>query len=224
MSFGRSKEKCTIPIPLIDFVDHEQIDQRLSTDVQFKVELAGTPLPLIVISADPLPKIESFEASPMRIFKGEEATLRWVASEANQAQVTITPGIGLVKSEGHCIVRPIETTAYTLSLVARDTNRVEKVVTVNVDLPYRSVEYLRPRARDFSLPPPRLSKSAKHLGPRARRHNGGGWRDAKGFSYNEVQRAGLTLGDANRHSIRLDTRRRSVHQINVQALKTLLNE
>ena len=224
LNYRRSKKEHTIPIPLIEFVDHEQIDQRLSTEAQLKVELAGTALPIIVISADPLPKIESFNASPMRILKGEEAILRWVTSEANQAQVTVTPGIGLVESEGHCIVCPIETTAYTLSLVAYDTYRVERVVTVNVDLPDGPVEYLRPRARGFSLPPPRLSRSAKHLGPRARRHNGGGWRDAKGFSYNEVQCAGLTLGDANRHSIRLDTRRRSVHQINVQALKTLLNE
>ena len=224
LNYRRKQGDCTISIPLRDFVDHTQIDERLSTDTQFKAELAGTQLPLIVISADPLPKIESFNASPMRILKGEEVTLRWVTSEANQAQVRITPGIGLVESEGHCIVRPIETTAYTLSLVAYDTCRVERVVTVNVDLPDRPIEYLRPRARGFSLPPPRLSRSAKHLGPRARRHDGGGWRDAKGFSYNEVQCAGLTLGDASRHSIRLDTRRRSVHQINVQALKTLLNE
>ena len=203
LNYRRNKGECSIPIPLRDFVDHVQIDERLDADAQFKAELAGTPLPLIVISADPLPKIDFLSASPMRILKGEEAILRWVTREANQAQVRITPGIGLVESEGHCIVRPFKTTAYTLSLVAYDTFRVERVVTVNVDLPDRPVEYLRPRAR---------------------RHDGGGWRDAKGFSYNEVQCAGLTLGDANRHSIRVDTRRRSVHQINVQALKTLLNE
>lgn len=222
LNFRLSKGECTIP--LREFVDHVQIDQRLSADAQFKVELAGTALPLIVISADLVPEIESFTASPMRIFKGEEVILRWVTSEANQAQVTITPGIGLSESEGHCIVRPIKTTTYTLSLVAHDTYRVEKVVTVNVDLPCGSVEQLRPRARGFSLPPPRLSKSTKHLRPRVRRHDGSGWKNAKGFSHNEVQCAGLTLRDAYRYSFRLDTRRRTVHQINVQALKTLLNE
>ena len=203
LSFRRSKGKCTIPIPLSEFVDHVQIDQRLSADAQFKIELAGTALQLIVISADPLPEIESFTTSPMRILKGKEATLQWVTSEANQAQVTITPDIGLVKSEGHCIVRPTETTAYTLSLVVSDTYHVERAVTVNVDLPDRL---------------------AKHLRPRVRRHDGSGWRNAKGFSHNEVQCAGLTLQGANRRSIRLDTRRQTVHQINVQALKTLLNE
>ena len=200
-NFKLSNGECIIP--LREFVDHVQIDQRLSADAYFKVKLAGKTLQLIVISADPVPEIESFTASPMRIFKGEEAILRWVTSEANQAQVTITPGIGLVESEGHCIERPIKTTTYTLSLVAHDTYRVEKAVTVNVDLPYRSVEQLRPRVR---------------------RHDGSGWKNAKGFSHNEVQCAGLTLRDAYRYSFRLDTRRQTVHQINVQALKTLLNE
>lgn len=220
--FRPSKEEFTIPLRY--FADHVQIAQILTADAEFKVKHAGTALPLIVISADPVPEIESFTASPMRILKGEEATLRWVTSEANQAKATITPSIGDVESEGHCIVRPIKTTTYTLSLVADDTYRVEKVVTVNVDLPYRSVEYLRPRARDFSLPAPRLSKSAKHLGPRARRHNGGGWRDAKGFSHNEVHCAGLQLRDAYRRSIKIDKRRRTIHPINVQVLRTLLNE
>lgn len=203
LNFRRSKGECTIPIPLSDFVDHVQVDQRLNADAQFKVELAGTALQLIVISADPLPTIESFSASPMRILEGKEATLRWVTREANQAQVTIAPGIGPVESEGHCIVWPTGTTTYTLSLVVSDTYRVERVVTVNVDLPNRS---------------------AKHLRPLVRRHDGSGWRNAKGFSYNEVKCAGLTLPDANRRSIRLDTRRRTMHQNNVQVLKTFLNE
>lgn len=199
--FRHSKGEFTIP--LSDFAYHVQIDQILRVDAQFKVELGGKALKLIVISADPLPEIKSFTASPMRIFNGKEAILRWVTREANQTQVTITPGIGLVESEGHCIVRPTETTAYTLSLVASDTYRVERSVTVNVDLSDRSTKNLRPRAR---------------------RHNGSGWRNAKGFSHNEVRRAGMTLRNSHRRSIQIDTRRRTVHQINVQALKSLFNE
>lgn len=203
LNFRRRKGEYTIPIPLSNFVDHVQIDQRLSADAQLKVELAGKILQLIVISADPLPKIESFTANPMRILKGKEATLRWVTSEANQAEVTITPDIGIVKSEGHCIVNPAKTTTYTLRLVASDTYHVERVVTINVDLPDRSAKYLRPRVQC---------------------HDGSGWRNAKGFSHGEVRCAGLTLRGACRRSIRLDARRRTVHQINIKALKTLLNE
>lgn len=199
--FKHSEGKFTIP--LNNFVDYVQIDQRLTTNAHLKVELVDTLLHLIVISADPLPSIESFTASPKRILKGEEATLRWVTSEANEAQVTITPGIGCVKTEGHRIVHPTETTVYTLSLVVSDSYRVDQRLTINVDF---------------------TRKLAKHLQPLARHHDGSGWKNAKGFSHDEVQCAGLTIRDAYRRSLCLDSRRRTVHQINVQALKTFLNE
>jgi len=203
LKFRSNRGDTFIEIPLIDFVDHVEIDQRLSADAHFNVEIEGKVLPLIVISADPMPKIKFFNARPTRIQRGEEATLRWNSSDANQAQAKITPLIGDVECEGSCTVSPFRTTVYTLSLFKLNEYSFSQAVTVNVDC---------------------TSRPKMHLQPQAQRHDRSGWKNAKGFSYNEIKGSGLNLRDAQRLSIKIDKRRQTVHQINMQALKILLNE
>jgi len=51
---------------------------------------------------------------------------------------------------------------------------------------------------------------------------GGKQRFGKGFSREELKKAGLSLKDALRLKIPVDCRRRTVHEENVDAVKTLL--
>lgn len=110
LTYRISQRNCPVAIPMRDFIDHRLIDERIYADVQFKVEIAGTALPLIVISADPLPKIKCFNASSSRIAQGKEVTLSWTTINTNHLQVKIAPDIGHVDSEGSCVVRPTTTT------------------------------------------------------------------------------------------------------------------
>lgn len=201
LTYRISQRDCPVAIPMRDFIDHILIDQRIYADVQFKVEIAGTALPLIVISADPLPKIKCFNASSSRIAQGKEVTLSWITINTNHVQVKIAPDIGHVDSEGSCVVRPITTTSYTLSLFVPESYNVDQAVTVHIDSP---------------------STHTKHLQPHAMCHDRSGWKNAKGFSFGEIQCAGLNLKDTQRQSIRLDKRRRTVHQRNVQILKNIV--
>ncbi len=73
--YSRTIEEKRIAIPLAHFVDHAQIDRRLSVDAHFNVEWAGEIVPLMVIRADPIPEIVSFTAEPEAVFGGQEAIL-----------------------------------------------------------------------------------------------------------------------------------------------------
>ncbi len=46
-------------------------------------------------------------------------------------------------------------------------------------------------------------------------------REGRGFSLNELKQAGLTIFDAKRIGIYLDKRRKTVHNENVEYLKTI---
>jgi hypothetical protein len=84
-----------------------------------------------------LPTIESFDASPSTIRRGESATLAWSTSSATS--VTIAPGNITGSARGSATVTPTSTTTYTLSAtgpggtVQRQTT-VEVIVTPEVAL------------------------------------------------------------------------------------------
>ncbi|RPI71764.1 MAG: hypothetical protein EHM45_23115, partial [Desulfobacteraceae bacterium] len=61
----------------------------------------------------PVPQILYFNANPLEIVNGHNATLSWKTNEATQ--VTIDQGIGTVALEGQRSVTPVNTTTYTLT-------------------------------------------------------------------------------------------------------------
>ncbi len=200
--YDRRREEDRIAIPLFHFVDHKQIDLRLSEDARFNVEWAGKIVTLMVISADPKPAIVSFIAKPARIVAGQEAILEWTTRNASDARAAIDQDIGKVESCGTCVVHPTETSGYTLTLSASGTEDVRRAVTVGVDSPPAEPGGLRAALV--------MSSGCK-------------WRDGKGFSFRELQDAGVTVKEAAERSIPIDKRRRSSHSVNVQTIRRLLD-
>ena len=199
--YRRTMDEDRIAIPLANFVDYAQIDQRLNDDACFNVELAGEIVPLIVISADPIPQIVSFTAVPARIFAGQQAILEWTTRNADDALVVIESDVGVVESNGTCTLRPTETTRYTLTLADSGADDISSTVTVTVDSPFGSGGQL----------------AARVMSPV------GGWRSGKGFSTGELQGAGLTVTEAADRSIPIDRRRRTSHRANVEAIRSMLD-
>ena len=199
--YRRRIEDDRIAIPLAHFVDHAQIDRRLNRDVQFNVEWAEEIVPLIVISADPKPEILSFTAEPATIVAGDEALLEWKTRNAGDARVSIDPDTGAANSDDAVTVRPTETTKYTLTLVVSDTEGCSSTVTVSVE---------------------QLLVLAQRLTARVM-SNRGGWRCGKGFSFRELQDAGVTVQEAMERSIPVDRRRRTLHRINVDKVRIELD-
>lgn len=56
----------------------------------------------------------SFGVTPDAIRRGESATLQW--NSFNASNVTIAPNIGTVPLEGSIVVRPLQTTTYTITI------------------------------------------------------------------------------------------------------------
>ena len=183
-------------IPLLDFVNYPQIDQRLSEDASLDIECDGVTATVIRIAADPIPAITSFVCEPAKTVAGKPTTLRWEARNAREARVVINPSpqVGTLESNGSLEVRPLKTTTYTLALIVPGVPDVTKAVTVTV---LSLVETESRYARVKCL---------------------GGWRRGKGFSRRELEAAGLTTADANRRSIFIDGRRRSMHRENVETI------
>ena len=119
-------------IRLSDFIDYDQIDQRLNEDSSLSIRCGEAVLPLIRVSADPVPTIISFTCEPATIAAGEMATLRWTAQNAEPSRIAIDPDIGSVKSNGSITVTPNVTTVFTLRLTTSGTDEVTKAVSVIV--------------------------------------------------------------------------------------------
>ena len=68
--YRRALDDERIAIPLSHFDDHVQIDQRLYDDARLNVAWAGAIVPLILVSADPMPEVVSFTADPGTIISG----------------------------------------------------------------------------------------------------------------------------------------------------------
>ena len=188
-------------IPLADFVDYTQIDQRLYEDASFKVKCGGAAFTLILISADPAPTIISFTHEPETVGAGEQATLRWKTRNAEADGVVIDPEIGAVKSSSSLQVALFKTRTYTLRLTAFGTDDVTKTVTVTV----------RPPAQGSEIPIAHVRRAC------------GGWKYGKGFSYGEIRAAGLTVAEAKRRSMSIDKRRQSTHRSNIETIEKSIN-
>ena len=188
-------------IPLDDFIDYRQIDERLLDDVCFNMEWGGKVLPIIRVSADPVPEIVSFTAKPTKISSGQEAILQWASRNAEEARITIQPGVGEVESEGSCSVHPTQTTKYTLALNISGIHHVSKDVIIR----------FVPRD-EFDL------RSLARVQCSRR-----GWRNGKGFSISEIQGAGFMVQEAKDRSIRVDGRRRSSHSENIEEIRRIFD-
>ena len=199
--YSRKIQDSHISIPLAHFVDHTQIDRRLNADAHFQVEWAAEIVPLIVISADPVPEIVSFTAEPATILAGDEATLEWTTRDAGDARAAIEPDAGVVESEGIHTVSPTRTTRYALTLAVSGADDIRKTVTVTVNSP----------PAPFGQPVARVMSPA------------GGWRKGKGFSTSELREAGLMVRDAVGRSVPFDRRRRTKHRANVEAIRSMLD-
>ena len=194
------REKC-IEIPLANFVDCVQIDQSQYTDSYFSVEWANRIVPVIIISADPMPAIMSFSASPARIFDGQEVTLSWSTRHTDDTKVTISPDVGLVESDGCLKVYPTSAIQYTLTLHVSESNEICTSVRVTVS-----------SSQAYSM------KHTAWVMCTGRR-----WRKGCGFSIGELRQAGFVDRISVNRLISIDRRRRTVHPINVELLKSVLN-
>ncbi|MCY4395688.1 MAG: hypothetical protein OXC10_11170 [Rhodospirillaceae bacterium] len=199
--YSRTIEDDRIAVPLVHFVDHAQIDRRLYDDASFNVEWAREFVPLIVISADPMPEIVSFAAEPATVVAGEETVLEWTTRNAGDARLTLIPDAGVLEPVGTCAVRPAESTRYTLILAVFGADDIRRTVTVTVvSLPTPGEQ-----------PAPRVMSTAS------------GWRTGKGFSSGELEDAGLTVKEAVDRSIPIDRRRRTSHRANVETIRSMLD-
>ena len=199
--YRRTTEEDRIAVPLAHFVDHAEIDRRLHDDACFKVEWAREIVPLIVISADPMPEIVSFTAEPATVVLGEETVLEWMTRNAGDARAAMNPDAGVVETDGTHTVRPAKTTKYTLTLTVFGAEDVSRTATVTVISPHTPVEQSTPRVMS----------------------TGGGWRAGKGFSSSELEDAGLTAKKAADQSIPIDRRRRTSHRANVETIRSMLD-
>jgi hypothetical protein len=84
------------------------------------VILGGALLALNVFTS-PYPVIEYFEAHPMAISQGEQATLSW--SVVGATLVVIDQGVGVVSLKDVKRVSPISTTTFTLTAINGTNNR-----------------------------------------------------------------------------------------------------
>ncbi len=193
-------------IRLSDFIDYDQIDQRLNEDALLNIQCGTEVMALIRVSADSVPTITTFRSEPMVVKIGETATLHWATQnvELDGVVVVIEPEIGSVESSGSQTVKPTETTTYTLRLRAPGIEDVEQAVTVAVKA--------RPLTEEELFARVKCAKCA-----------GGAWRPGAGFSRGELYAAGLTNADAMRRSIPTDRRRRSTHLANIDTIKRFID-
>ena len=135
--YRRKMKDDYIAIPLAHFVDHAQVDQKLTEEAHFCVEWAGKKLPLIRISADPVLEILSFTSDPPQIKAGESTVLKWSweARNAKDVRASIKPVIDSVKSTGSVSVKPAASTNFTLRLEASGIDALTKNVSVEVNIP-----------------------------------------------------------------------------------------
>lgn len=171
------KKDDEVVLPLDNFVDYTQIDQRLTEDALFNVRLSQEALTLIRIQADPKPTIISFSCDPDVVAIGKGSILSWETRNTNDLRVVIDPDIGEVDPVGSREIAPSKTTTYKLRLTASDMEDITRCVTVRV-------QHERQERR--------MSKKRKP-GAMVRR-GGGGWRLGKGFSHRELYASSQLTG------------------------------
>lgn len=199
--YRRSGSDNLVRIPLIDFIDYKQMDDRPYDPVEMSTRLAEaeTVVTFLKVTAEPLPAILNFESDQRELVHGEVATLRWTTRNAHPNGIVIEPDIGAVEIEGSRDVSPHATTTYTLRLSVAGRDNITASTTVTVF----------PQACQNQLDPYVKCRY--------------GWRHGKGFSRSELELAGLdTIGMHSVHGLRVDTRRRTTHPHNVKVIRELL--
>lgn len=194
----------SIPIRLTDFVDYSQIVRQLNEGTSLNIKFDTVILTLILVSADAVPAISSFTCEPETVSAGEQTTLKWATLNAKTCGIVINPKVGKVASSGNFEIALMKTTSYTLRLMSSDSDMDDVIQTITVTV--------------VSLPQPNEKPIA-----RVRRAIGGE-KNGKGFSYGELQVAGLGTADAQRQSMPIDKRRQSIHRANVDTIMRFIND
>ena len=203
-----SREDSACLIPLLEFVDCQQIDEVLLEDalLNLRFDRSGAEsvmLPVMRLTADPVPKpdpvpeIVVFESIPHTVDGDHATTLRWITRNAAKASIRIEPDIGEVGPNGSVDVHPRGTVRYTLTLTMAGHPDLTRSVTCKT----------QPRARSGLQPRPQVVRT------------GGGWRCGKGFSLSEFSAIGFTRSTAAWATMPFDKRRKSTHSINVESLR-----
>ena len=192
--------KREVELPLMEFADCAQISERLFEDVSFNASCGSQTLALVIVCADPAPRILSLDCESESIAAGDSATLRWKTRNTDGVKVSVRPDIGLVAPCGSLEVSPTETTTYTLRLAATGMVDVTQAIIVAVKIP------------TIRGPVPWVRSSS------------GVWRRGKGFSLRELQKAGVAVADVSGRSILIDRRRRSCWPVNMGTLRGNLDD
>ena len=187
-------------VNMTDFVDYTQIDQRLYEEAKLNIQCGDVILNCMRILADPVPAITSFHSEPAEITKGETATLNWTTQNTNTGDVVvIEPEVGPVDTSGSITVKPHQTETYVLKLVngiEGQQHRHCKVVVHHYPVGEDCIAQVKTPS--------------------------GGWRSGKGFSLGELSSAGLVAVDISTTGLRVDSRRRSSHQGNIDTIRKLI--
>ena len=181
-----------IKLPFKNFQYHDQIRQSLDKDAHLNLECHDKMLSLVHVLADPA--IEEFTATPSTAEVGQPVELRWAIRNGETEDVEVFLSDSKVKSRDSKLVTLRKTTLFTLKL------RVPK---------------MDDELRQLTVVVQRVSKCqyAKV------RRSGGDWRRGKGFSCEEIKAAGLTKDEVAGHSLPIDLRRRTAHNVNIETLK-----
>ena len=196
----RSKIHNILFINMTDFVDYTQIDQRLYEEAKLNIQYDDVILNFMRILADPVPAITSFHSEPSEIIKEKTATLNWTTQNTNTGDmVVIEPEIGQVDTSGSITIKPHQTKTYILKLI----NGIEG----------QQHRHCKVVVHDYPVEEDCIAQVKKPSG---------GWRSGKGFSPGELSSAGLAAVDISTTGLRVDSRRRSSHQGNIDTIRKLI--
>lgn len=180
-------------VPLEEFADCQQISQPLSQDATLIAACSDGVLPLIHVTADPMPEVISFSCEPATISARQPVRLQW--KTRNAECITLKPEIGTVRPTGSITVAPQVTTTYKLTLTGVEDMTAAVTVAVRTS-PCPGGKLV-----------PRVSCRRRRL------------RAGRGFSARELRAAGVTAAEARHRSIPFDPRRRSSHTTNAETLR-----
>ena len=198
--YRRSGPHNIVQIPIMDFIDYEQIEGRPHDQLALNARISDAMVTFLEVNADPLPSIERFGSNKRELMRGEVATLSWTTRNAYRNGVVIEPGISPVEPDGNLDVSPHRTTTYTLRLHVTGRDDAAASTTVSV---VSQVDEMQP-------------------GPSVRGSHG--WRRGKGFSRGELELAGLRVGEASMgHGFRVDKRRRTTHPDNAKIIRKVFD-
>lgn len=142
-------------IPLIEFIDYDQIEHSLHNVAFLNVQIGKKVIPVIRVMADPA--ILSFVADPPSIDRGEGAKLWWKTRNVEDISLVIHPEIGKVEKTGSREVYPSETTTYSLQLMVSGKKYATRTLTVAVQAKFGTLDE-RPAQEKCNEPTERIYK------------------------------------------------------------------